>query len=77
LCTISVTCYTINGEKLWKFKDESVLMTPLGVAVDNNSNIYVTSGNYKKVIVLSPDGEQWSNFIHPTCDWLITMIEVY
>jgi DNA-binding beta-propeller fold protein YncE len=54
----SVTCYTINGEKLWKFKDESVLMTPLCVAVDNNCNIYVTSGNYKKVIVLSPDGKQ-------------------
>jgi hypothetical protein len=59
----SVTCYTINGEKLWKFKDESVLMTPLCVAVDNNCNIYVTSGNYKKVIVLSPDGEQWRQLL--------------
>ena len=59
----SVTCYTINGEKLWKFKDESVLMTPLCVAVDNNCNIYVTSGNYQKVIVLSPDGEQWRQLL--------------
>jgi hypothetical protein len=55
----SVTCYTINGEKLWEFKDESVLRTPAGVAVDNNCNIYVISHYYNKVIVLSPDGKQW------------------
>jgi hypothetical protein len=30
----SGTCYTINGEKLWEFNDESVLGHPLGVAVD-------------------------------------------
>ena len=59
----SVTCYTINGEKLWKFKDESVLSTPVGVAVDNNCNIYVTSYSYNKVIVLSPDGKQWRQLL--------------
>jgi hypothetical protein len=46
----SVTCYTINGEKLWEFKGESVLRQPIGVAVDNNCNIYVTSHYYNKVI---------------------------
>jgi hypothetical protein len=59
----SVTCYAINGEKLWEFRDKSVLRTPLGVAVDNNCNIYVTSGNYNKVIVLSPDGKQWRKLL--------------
>ena len=59
----SVTCYTINGEKSWEFKDESVLMMPLCVAVDNNCNIYVTSYYYKKVIVLSPDGKQWRKLL--------------
>ena len=59
----SVTCYTINGEKLWEFRDESVLRQPVGVAVDNNCNIYVTSYNYKKVIVLSPDGKQWRQLL--------------
>ena len=59
----SVTCYTINGEKLWEFRDESVLRQPLCVAVDNNCNIYVTSCNYKKVIVLSPDGKQWRQLL--------------
>jgi DNA-binding beta-propeller fold protein YncE len=58
-----VTCYTINGEKLWEFKDESVLRGPVGVAVDNNCNIYVTSYNYNKVIVLSPDGKQWRQLL--------------
>ena len=59
----SVTCYTINGEKLWEFRDESVLRQPRGVAVDNNCNIYVTSCNYSKVIVLSPDGKQWRKLL--------------
>jgi hypothetical protein len=59
----SVTCYTITGEKLWDFKDESVLGTLLGVAVDNNCNIYVTSYYYNKVIVLSPDGKQWRQLL--------------
>jgi hypothetical protein len=59
----SVTCYTINGEKLWEFKDESVLRTPICVAVDNNCNIYVTSYYYSKVIVLSPDGKQWRQLL--------------
>jgi DNA-binding beta-propeller fold protein YncE len=59
----SVTCYAINGEKLWEFRDKSVLRTPLDAAVDNNCNIYVTSGNYNKVIVLSPDGKQWRQLL--------------
>ena len=59
----SVTCYTINGEKLWEFRDESVLRQPTGVAVDNNCNIYVTSCNYNKIIVLSQDGKQWRQLL--------------
>jgi hypothetical protein len=27
--------YAITGEKLWEFRDESVLRQPIGVAVDN------------------------------------------
>ena len=59
----SVTCYTINGGKLWEFRDTSVLREPTGVAVDNNCNIYVTSYYYNKVIVLSPDGKQWRQLL--------------
>ena len=59
----SVTCYTINREKLWEFRDKSVLGKPIGVAVDNNCSIYVTSVNYNKVIVLSSDGKQWRQLL--------------
>jgi outer membrane protein assembly factor BamB len=59
----SVTCYAINGEKLWEFKGESVLMQPIGVAVDNHCNIYVASSNNHVVIVLSPDGKQWRQLL--------------
>jgi hypothetical protein len=36
----SVTCYTISGEKLWEFRDESVLRNPVSIAVDNNCEVY-------------------------------------
>jgi DNA-binding beta-propeller fold protein YncE len=56
--TNTVTCYTIKGDKLWEFKDESVLKDPWGVTVDNNGNVYVTSYNSKSVVVIEPDGRQ-------------------
>jgi hypothetical protein len=54
--TNKVTCYTINGEKLWEYEDPFVLNGPLGVTVDNNYNIYVTSRISHSVVVLEPDG---------------------
>ena len=73
----NVTCYAINGEKLWEFKDESVLKQPIGVAFDNNCNIYVTSYYYNKVIVLSPDGKQWRQLLDQndgmSCPYAISM----
>jgi DNA-binding beta-propeller fold protein YncE len=56
--TKTVTCYTIKGNKLWEFKDESVLTDPRGVTVDNNGNAYVTSFNSQSVVVIEPDGKQ-------------------
>jgi DNA-binding beta-propeller fold protein YncE len=61
--TSTVTCYTIKGEKLWEFKDESVLKDHRGVTVDNNSNVYVTSCSSNKVVVLEPDGRQGRQLI--------------
>jgi len=54
--TSTVTWYTIKGEKLWEYKDISVLKDKWGVTVDNNYNVYVTSFN--SVVVLEPDGRQ-------------------
>ena len=59
----TVICYTIKGEKLWEYKDVSVLKDPWGVTVDNNSNVYVTSYSSSKVVVLEPDGIQGRQLI--------------
>ena len=56
--TNTVTCYTIKGDKLWEYKDESVLSDPRGVTVDNNYNVYTTSLMSSSVVVLEPDGRQ-------------------
>ena len=56
--TNTVTCYTIKGDKLWEFKDESVLNYPRRVTVDNYDNVYVTSYRSNSVVVLEPDGSQ-------------------
>ncbi|CAG2218071.1 unnamed protein product [Mytilus edulis] len=53
----AVSCYTLEGKKLWQFKNESVLKFPRGIAVDNNSNVYVAA--YKCVICLSSDGKKF------------------
>ena len=56
--TKTVTCYTIKGDNLWEFKDESLLKDPRGVTVDNYDNVYVTSYRSNSVVVLEPDGSQ-------------------
>ena len=56
--TNTVTCYTIKGDKLWEFKDESLLKDPRGVTVDNYDNVYVTSYSSNSVVVIEPDGRQ-------------------
>ena len=61
--TSTVTCYTIKGEKLWEYKDESVLNDPRGVTVDNNYNVYLTSYSSSKVVVLEPNGRQGQQLI--------------
>ena len=62
--TKTVTCYTIKGDKLWKFKDESVLTDPRGVTVDNDGNVYVTSCNSNSAVVIEPDGRQGRQIIN-------------
>ena len=54
----TITCYTIKGDKLWEYKDEFVLSNPMGVTVDNDGNVYVTSCSSNSVVVIEPDGRQ-------------------
>ena len=61
--TSTVACYTIKGEKLWEYKDVSVLNDPRGVSVDNNSNVYATSNVSQSVVVIEPDGRQGRQLI--------------
>jgi DNA-binding beta-propeller fold protein YncE len=56
--TNTVTCYTINGDKLSEYKNESMLKNPRGVTVDNNGNAYVTSCRSNSVVFIEPDGRQ-------------------
>ncbi|XP_063440550.1 uncharacterized protein LOC134721443 [Mytilus trossulus] len=53
----TVTCYTITGQEVWEYKDESILKSVRGVAVDNDSNVYVVSNEHDSIVVLSPDGK--------------------
>jgi hypothetical protein len=41
--TNTVPCYTIKGDKLWEYREGSVLTDARGVTVDNDGNVYVTS----------------------------------
>jgi len=61
--TSTVTCYTMKGEKLWEYKDVSVLKDPRDVTVGNNYNVYVTSYTCNSVVVLEPGGRQGRQLI--------------
>lgn len=55
----SVTCCDLLGKPRWTFKEISVLPVPLGIAVDNEGNVYVADNSLGKVIVISPDGQKY------------------
>jgi hypothetical protein len=53
----TIYCYTLTGQEIWAFKDENVLRTPLGIALDKNRNVFVAGIGRNNVVVLSPDGK--------------------
>lgn len=54
----TVTCCNIDGKIHWTFKNESILVYPGGLTVDNDGYIYIVSYQHYSVVVLSPDGQQ-------------------
>ncbi|XP_063402341.1 uncharacterized protein LOC134686599 [Mytilus trossulus] len=52
----TVKCYSVSGDKLWEYKNESIMSGPTGIAVDQHGIVYVISNN-KRVVVISADGE--------------------
>ncbi|VDI81233.1 Hypothetical predicted protein [Mytilus galloprovincialis] len=69
--TKKVTCYKVTGEKLWEFRDEAVIHSPCGVAVDKYSNVYVASSGNDSIVVISPDGSHSRTLISQIKSWAI------
>ncbi|CAC5380246.1 TRIM2_3 [Mytilus coruscus] len=53
----TVKCYSVRGEKRWEYKNNSILMDPTGIAVDQNGVVYVLSNGDKCVVLISEDGK--------------------
>jgi len=53
----TISCYTLTGQPIWTFNDESVLRAPRGIALDKNRNVYVAGKGTNNVVVISPDGK--------------------
>lgn len=53
----TVTSYSMRGDKVWEFHDPSLISGPHGIAIDNNSNVYIASHSNHSIVVLSSDGQ--------------------
>ncbi|CAC5401310.1 unnamed protein product [Mytilus coruscus] len=53
-----VTCYSYSGDKVWEFKDDTILRDPWGITTDNKGNIFVAGCSSSNVVVISNDGKQ-------------------
>ncbi|VDI54917.1 Hypothetical predicted protein [Mytilus galloprovincialis] len=62
----TVTCYKVSGEKVWEFRDETVICSPRAVSCDKYSNVYVASRGNNSIVVISPDGTQSRTLISQT-----------
>ncbi|XP_052065981.1 uncharacterized protein LOC127705677 [Mytilus californianus] len=59
----TVTCYTLQGEIQWTFKNEIVLNNPLGIDVDSDGNVYVAGIHSNNVVVISNDGKMYRELL--------------
>lgn len=51
-----VYCYSMKGERLWKFNKKWILNEPKGIAVDNDRHVFVVGSKSNNLAVLSNDG---------------------
>ncbi|CAC5408464.1 unnamed protein product [Mytilus coruscus] len=58
-----VTCCDYHGNILWTFRNESVLLTPLGISVDNDGHVIVVGCSTQNVVVISPDGQRYRQLL--------------
>ncbi|CAC5390316.1 unnamed protein product [Mytilus coruscus] len=59
----SVTCCDYHGNILWTFYDKSVLVSPFGISVDNDCNVFVVGYSTNNVVVISPDGQRYRQLL--------------
>ncbi|CAC5364545.1 unnamed protein product [Mytilus coruscus] len=59
----SVTCCDYHGNILWTFRDKSVLLTPVGISVDNDGHVFVVGYDTHNVVVISPNGQRYRQLL--------------
>ncbi|CAC5414298.1 unnamed protein product [Mytilus coruscus] len=59
----NVTCCDYHGNILWTFYDTSVLKCPLFIFVDNSGNVFVVGCYTHSVVVISSDGQYYSELL--------------
>ncbi|CAC5415258.1 unnamed protein product [Mytilus coruscus] len=55
----SVTCCEYHGTILWTFCDKSLLLSPLGISIDNDGHVFVVGSGSHNVVIISPDGQRY------------------
>ncbi|XP_063400090.1 tripartite motif-containing protein 2-like [Mytilus trossulus] len=58
----TVTCYDMDGKIHWKWQNHDEIKSMRGVAVDNNSNVYVAGVQSGRIAIISPDGKVFKSF---------------
>ncbi|XP_052084448.1 uncharacterized protein LOC127721687 [Mytilus californianus] len=59
----SVTCCDHHGNILWTFCNTSVLISPYGISVDNDGNVFVVGFATQNVVVISPNGQRYRQIL--------------
>ncbi|CAC5399372.1 unnamed protein product [Mytilus coruscus] len=53
----SVVCYDLEGSRVWRFEDDSVLDRPRGITVDIGGHVFVVGEDSSNVAIISNDGK--------------------
>lgn len=54
----TVTCYDFSGKVVWTFSDKAILNNPRGIALDDQSNIYVAGSMSNNIVTMTSDGKR-------------------
>ncbi|CAC5383527.1 unnamed protein product [Mytilus coruscus] len=65
----TVICYDMDGKVHWRWKNFDEIKYIGGVAVDNNSNVYIAGVKSGRIVIISPDGKTSKSFIPEGIKW--------